>query len=136
VFQYPQMTLLRTAAFILDTLTLSLILVIPATVASYSVAMIGGSTKAITLVWYGALAVLVLGTLLRDGIRQGGGSPGKRLLGLRVLNRSGGPCGYAGSLVRNLPWFVPLWNLIDLYLLLRGRRRTGDRLARTSIIEE
>lgn len=132
----PQMTLLRAAAFVLDTLALALFLVIPSTVASYSVAMLGPSAKAITQVWYGALAILVVATLLRDGFRRGGGSPGKRLLGLRVLTHGGEPCGYGKSIVRNLPWFVPLWNLVDLYLMVRGRPRTGDRIAGTTIIEE
>ena len=129
-----QTTLLRFGAFLADALTISIVLVLPTSIASYAMAWIGGSVKAIQIVWYGALGVLVIGILLRDGLR--GRSPGKRLLGLRIVTPGGEGCGYARSVMRNLPLIVVPWNLVVLVLVLRGRRRTGDRIASTTVAEE
>lgn len=133
-FHFSQTAMLRLAAFILDALMVALVLILPATLISYTLAWIGGTTKAIALVWYGALAVLLLAILLRDGYR--GRSPGKRILGLRVTTRNGAPCGVLCSMLRNLPLLIAPWNLIELYLVISGRRRTGDRIAGTSVAEE
>jgi uncharacterized RDD family membrane protein YckC len=129
-------TLLRLAAFVVDALVFSLALILPASVVSYSFAWLGGSLKAITLVWWGALLVLILALLFRDG--QRGRSMGKRLLGLKIEVKGGGSCGYGRSAIRNLPLIVPGWNLLEVYLVLFARSglRTGDRLAGTSVSEE
>jgi uncharacterized RDD family membrane protein YckC len=74
------------------------------------------------------------GMLLRDGYH--GRSPGKRLLGLRLLTPRGEGCGYPRSLARNLPLILPLWNLIEVVLVVAGKPRTGDRLAQTTVTEE
>jgi uncharacterized RDD family membrane protein YckC len=129
-----QTTLLRIAAFLVDALTMSLVLVLPASLASYATAWIGGSVKAIQIVWYVALGILMTGMLLRDGFH--GRSPGKRLLGLRLLTPRGEGCGYPRSLARNLPLILPLWNLVEVVLVVAGKPRTGDRLAQTTVTEE
>jgi len=127
----PQTTLLRVAAFLVDALSLSILLVLPASVISYSMAWFGGSVKAISLVWFVALGVLVLGMLLRDGYR--GRSLGKQLLGLRLVTPRGDRCGWGRSIVRNtLLVLFP----IEMVLVLRGRPRLGDRVARTMVTEE
>lgn len=129
-------TLLRLAAFVVDALVLSLLLIVPASLVSYGVAWVGASLKAITLVWWGALLILFIALLLRDGYR--GRSMGKRLFGLKIEIAGGGKCGYGRSVVRNLPLIVPGWNLVEVWFVLfsRSRRRTGDRMARTSVVEE
>jgi len=132
--QTSQTTLLRVAAFLVDTLTLSLALVLPASIASYATAWIGGSVKAIQIVWYVALGILMIGLLIRDGIF--GRSPGKRLLGLRLVTPRGEGCGYIRSCVRNLPLIIPLWNFVEVIFVLLGKPRSGDRLARTTVTEE
>jgi uncharacterized RDD family membrane protein YckC len=72
--------------------------------------------------------------LLRDA---GGGSPGKKLFGLRLVQPGGLSAGAAASLVRNLPLLLPGWNLIEIAAVVRRRdgRRPGDRLARTTLVE-
>lgn len=126
-----QTTLLRVAAFLVDALSLSILLILPASVISYSMAWFGGSVKAISLVWLAALGVLVLGMLLRDGYR--GRSIGKQMLGLRLLTPRGDRCGWVRSIVRNaLLVLFP----IEMFLVLRGRPRLGDRVARTVVTEE
>jgi len=72
--------------------------------------------------------------LLRDA---GGGSPGKKLFGLRLILSGGANAGVLQSLLRNGPLLIPGWNLIEATSLLRRRdgRRPGDRLAGTLLVE-
>ena len=81
-----------------------------------------------------AQAVFLLLFLGRD---TGGGSPGKRLLGLRIVRVDGARVSLTTSLVRNLPLLVPVWNLVEAASVLRRRdgRRPGDRAARTAVVE-
>lgn len=126
-----QTTLLRIAAFLVDALSLAIVLILPTSVISYSMAWFGGSVKAISLVWFCALGVLVLGMLLRDG--YGGRSFGKHMLGLRLVTPRGDGCGWMRSIVRNA---LLLLFPIEVFLVLRGRPRLGDRVARTVVTEE
>ena len=128
-----QTKLLRIAAFLVDALSIAIVLILPASLASYALTW-SSSPKGIQLVWWAALAVLMLAMLLRDGFRRR--SIGKQLLGLRVLTPKGEGCGYFRSLIRNLPLVIPGWNLLEVVLVLAGRSRTGDRLAKTTVTEE
>jgi uncharacterized RDD family membrane protein YckC len=130
----PQTTLLRIAAFLVDALSLAIVLILPATITSYAMAWIGGTIKAIQIVWLVAIAVLMAGLLLRDGL--GGRSLGKHLLGLRLVTPGGERCSYGRSCLRNLPLLIPLWNLVEVALVARGGPRTGDRIAKTAVLEE
>jgi len=127
-----QTTLLRIAAFLVDALSLSILLILPASLISYSMAWFGGSMKAIAMVWFVALGVLVLGMLVRDGYR--GRSLGKQLLGLRLVTPHGDRCGWMRSVVRNVLLLVLF--PIEAFLVLRGKPRLGDRMARTAVLEE
>ena len=132
--EMSQTTLLRIGAFLTDALTTAIVLILPSSIASYSMAWIGGSVKAIQIVWYVAVAILLVAILLRDGYH--GRSPGKRLLGLRIKTPVGERCGYGRSVMRNLPLIIPGWNIVELILVIAGRPRTGDRIARTIVMEE
>ena len=129
-----QTTLLRIAAFVTDALSVSVILILPASIASYAMAWIGGSAKAIQIVWYVAVFILMMALLVRDGYR--GRSPGKRLLGLRIVTPHSERCGYVRSVARNVPLIVPGWNLLEAILVISGKPRTGDRIAKTVVTEE
>jgi uncharacterized RDD family membrane protein YckC len=72
--------------------------------------------------------------LLRDGFRRR--SIGKQLLGLRLLTPKGEGCGYFRSFVRNVPLVIPGWNLVEVLLVIFGKARTGDRIAKTTVTEE
>ena len=134
MFDTSQTTLLRVAAFLVDALFISLLLILPASAISYAMAWIGGSVRAIQIVWWVALAILVFAILFRDGFR--GRSLGKQILGLRTVTPNGKGCGYIRSLVRNTPLIIPVWNLLELLLVIAGKSRTGDRIARTIVTEE
>ena len=129
-----QTKLLRIAAFLVDALSLSVVLILPASIVSYALAWVGGSVKGISIVWFVALGILVIGILVRDGYR--GRSIGKQVLGLRLLTPRGEGCGYFRSILRNIPLIVPVWNLVEVVLVVAGRPRTGDRIARTTVTEE
>lgn len=129
-----QTTLLRIAAFLVDALTMAIVLILPASIISYTLAWVGGAMQAIAIVWFIALALLLIGLLLRDGYR--GRSIGKQMLGLRLVTPDRNGCGYGRSVLRNLPLIIPLWNLVEAVLVIAGRRRTGDHIARTSVTEE
>lgn len=134
VMDFSQTTLLRVAAFLVDALTMSVILILPASLISYTLAWIGGAVQGIAIVWVIALMLLLIGLLIRDGYR--GRSLGKQMLGLRVVTPQGEGCGYGRSVLRNLPLIIPLWNLLEAGLVIAGRPRTGDRIARTNVTEE
>jgi len=125
--------LLRIAAFLVDALSISIILILPASIASYAMTWMT-SPKGIQLVWWAALAILMIAMLFRDGFR--GRSVGKYLLGLRLLTPRGEGCGYGRSFVRNLPLVIPVWNFLEVLLVLMGKPRTGDRIAKTTVTEE
>jgi len=129
-----QTTLLRLAAFLVDSLTMSILLILPASVISYALAWFGGAVQGIAIVWFIALMLLLVGLLVRDGYH--GRSLGKQMLGLRLMTPHGEGCGYGRSVLRNLPLIVPLWNLIEAGLVISGHARTGDRIAHTSVTEE
>jgi uncharacterized RDD family membrane protein YckC len=124
-------TLLRIAAFLVDGLVIAILLILPASIISYSLAWVGGAIKAIQIVWFVAIGILGLGMLLRDGYR--GRSLGKQMLGLRVVTPSGDRCGWWRSVLRNIALVLfP----VEVVLVLRGRARIGDRLARTTVTQE
>lgn len=128
-----QTKLLRIAAFLVDALSTSILLILPASAVSYGMTWTA-SPKGIQLVWWAALAILMIAMLFRDGFR--GRSIGKQLLGLRLVTPRGEGCGYFRSLIRNFPLIIPGWNLLELIMVLAGKARTGDRIARTNVTEE
>ncbi|HXI11742.1 MAG TPA: RDD family protein [Thermoanaerobaculia bacterium] len=128
-----QGALLRIAAFLADALSAALLLLFVSTIVSYSMAWTGGSGKSITMAWFASGAALVLYLLLRD---SAGRSPGKKILGLKVVTPSGRRCGPIRSFTRNLPLLVPGVNVIEAVLLVFGSTRLGDRMAGTRIVEE
>lgn len=129
----PQTKLLRIAAFLVDALSIAILLILPASVVSYGMTWTT-TPKGIQLVWWVALGVLMLAMLFRDGFRRR--SIGKQLLGLRVLTPRGEGCGYIRSFIRNVPLVIPGWNVVEVLLVLFGKPRTGDRIAKTTVTEE
>lgn len=78
------------------------------------------------------LGWLVLAFPLKDGF--GGYSPGKALMGIRVVHgTSGHPSGFRTSFARNLPLLVPFVALVVAFQIKRGRR-VGDGWAKTRVV--
>ena len=93
-----------------------------------------GEIRVIQNVWYAALGIVIVAMLFRDGWR--GRSLGKQILGLRVVTRNEKPCGYLRSLARNISLVVPVVNLAEVVLVVAGKSRIGDRIAKTNVTEE
>ena len=90
----------------------------------------------------GIQTVLSLGWLAFFVVLQGltGGSPGKLLFGLRVVDQYGAKCGLGKSLARTLmwivdaaPWIIPLVGPIAAFTS-SGHRRVGDLAAGTYVV--
>jgi uncharacterized RDD family membrane protein YckC len=69
---------------------------------------------------------------LKDGLA--GYSPGKALMGVRVIDeRTGLAAGFGASFLRNLPLLIPLVPLFVAFRLREGHR-VGDGWAKTRVI--
>ncbi len=69
-------------------------------------------------------------------IAMGGRTPGKRIIGLRVVTRGGGTAGVGALLTRNLIRVVDVIVGVPLMAIDPLARRLGDRLAGTVVIHD
>jgi len=132
----PERRWLRPAATGIDLLVLAGGPLVVATATVFSFLLLApDSAASLPALFRIAQAVALALFLLRDA--PSGGSPGKRLLGLRVVRADRREVGPRESLLRNLTLLVPLWNLFELRSLLvrPDGRRPGDRLAGTVVLE-
>ena len=112
----------RLLAFKLDLIGVPFALSLP--LLPLTLANSGVGNSALVLLW-------VLYMLFRDSVR--GQSIGKRLLGLRVVERdTGHPCTWQRSLVRNAT--LAIFPIDLLFGLSEERRRLGDRFAGTMVV--
>ena len=120
----------RVCAFIADFYLISILNSLFSVLAAYV-----GSVAIQTVGWIVAAVYL----LFRDGL--GGRSVGKRLVGLKVVDRSGQPCTAFRSFIRNILLLIMLLlpaALIIEYIALRVSKleqRIGDRLAGTCVMD-
>ncbi|WP_051945910.1 RDD family protein [Verrucomicrobium sp. BvORR106] len=82
--------------------------------------------------------VLAVGYRLFGDALMGGRAIGKRRMGIKVVDATTRKaCAFWQGALRNVLFFIPLLNLLDLLFLLLGRQeRLGDRLARTYVIRD
>ncbi len=87
---------------------------------------------AIPWVW-GALGTGATAAFL---LRDSAGGRARRWLALEALDPDGRPPGPWGSVRRNLPLLVPIWNLVDAWPVLRDGQapRRCDRATGTRIV--
>ncbi len=80
---------------------------------------------AIPWIWGAVAAAGVLAFLLRDA----SGGRARRWLALEALDRQGRPPGAWGSIRRNLPLVIPIWNVVEAWPVLRSgdAQRRCDR---------
>lgn len=72
--------------------------------------------------------------LLKDGIGNGR-SYGKRANKLLVIDATTGrPCTVGQSFLRNIMWWIPLVNLVEMVLVVSSGIRLGDRIAGTRVV--
>lgn len=88
-----------------------------------------------------ALTVLVVGYFVGFEALNGGRTPGKRSVGIRVVGFDGGPIGFLAAFLRNLVRvvdFLPMAYGIGAVAVLvtSTNQRLGDLVARTIVIRE
>jgi RDD family len=94
-------------------------------------------------VWRGALAwvwaAAAAGALAAFLLRDASGGRSRRWLALEAVRPDGTPPGAMNSIRRNLPLLVPIWNLFEVWPVLRdgaavrpADRRTGIRIVSTN----
>jgi len=128
----------RAAAWAIDLLLMAGILSAASLALMLASTVVGSVAFAVQLIlaflvqwWYQALFEW----------RMGGQTPGKRVLGLRVLSRDGLPITFGQAVIRNLVRFVDLVPLTYLVgavtvLLDRDGRRLGDLASGTVVVRE
>ena len=81
-------------------------------------------------------AVLALAAAVVFLLRDARGGRARRWLALEARTADGGPPGAWGSVRRNLPLLVPVWNLVDAWPVLRSGEapRRIDRSSKTRIV--
>ncbi|WP_424358628.1 RDD family protein [Methanocella sp. MCL-LM] len=94
-----------------------------------------------TIIWgLGSLVTMICYFVVLEG--RFGYTPGKWLLGLRVLKDDGTRIGYVESLLRNLPKLLGSFSLLVLDALLmiilfrKDRQRGFDKIARTIVVHK
>jgi uncharacterized RDD family membrane protein YckC len=88
--------------------------------------------RVLTMVDWGFVGLGLLLVAAKDGF--GGYSPGKRLLGVHVVNEnSGQPIGFGQSMARNWPALIPIMPIVIAVQMLKGKR-VGDGMAGTRVI--
>jgi uncharacterized RDD family membrane protein YckC len=83
-----------------------------------------------------SLAMTVLCSVIPEG--RWGRTPGKLLLGIRVVGPEGNPPGFGKALIRNLLRLVDgaLWGLVGVYIfaISTTHQRLGDQIAVTYVV--
>lgn len=136
---------LRRAVAALVDAPLSLVLTLPAMMLAYVTALLGGTvarelTFEVQLLAVGA--ALVAGAAVSFAYHvlywgQGGQTPGKMLMGVRVVRRDGRDIGYGRAFLRWVGYFIALipFGLGLIMVLLHPRRRgLHDLLAGTCVV--
>jgi len=115
-------------------------------VKRFSAVMVDSMVVATAVQWYRSsgsmwfIVAALLYMLLRDSV--GGRSIGKFCFGLVVIDlHTNQPCGFNGSIKRNVVWILPGANVAAAFLetlaIVRDPQgqRLGDRLAQTQVVE-
>jgi hypothetical protein len=84
-----------------------------------------GWRSSIPWIW----AIVAAGALAAFLLRDATGGRARRWLALEAVDAEGRPPGFWGSVRRNLPLVVPVWNLFEVWPVLRrgDARRPADR---------
>ncbi len=104
----------------------------------------GGKETALTYESNAYPFIVVFGHMALYSLIQGifGGSPGKLLVGLRVVDSNGDLCGIWRSFVRTILWIVDAITFMlpivggVLMLSTKGHRRVGDMAAGTYVVDK
>jgi uncharacterized RDD family membrane protein YckC len=130
----------RAFAYLLDVFMRGIVLLVTGLLVAGTSAFDTEKGKASLGLWLLVLFVLEWGWNVLFETFWRGQTPGKRMLGLRVV-RDGYPVGFIDSVLRNLlraADFLPVGYLLGLLVMAGDRRfrRLGDRIAGTMVVIE
>ncbi len=120
------MRLARLFAFFLDWILCAGLADVAGLVLTWAVWRLApGWRSAIPWLWVAVAVAAVGGFLVRDA----GGGRARRWLALKAVDADGNPPGVWGSVRRNLPLLIPIWNLVEAWPVLRqgDANRSSDR---------
>ncbi len=134
----------RAVAALVDA-PLSLVLILPAMVLAYITALLGGRVAGeptLEVKFLALGAALVAGAMVSLAYHvlswgRGGQTPGKMLMGVRVVTRDGGDIGYGRAFLRWVGYFIALLPFglgLIMVLIHPHRRGLHDLLAGTSVV--
>ncbi|MHB9034268.1 MAG: RDD family protein [Anaerolineae bacterium] len=92
-----------------------------------------------TAVFGSAFVLACIVGIIAVGMEAAGGTPGKRILGLRIIDARGNPPGFGRALLRNLLRIIdilPGVYLVGVIMVAASdhKQRLGDRLAGTYVV--
>lgn len=127
----------RTLAKAVDLFVQAMVLVVSLMVIGVTFGTVGAETGAVIAVALTVFTVVVLAPALCETFWNGR-TPGKSLLGLRVVTVEGGPISFRHAIVRGLLQLVELPLGIAVFIALGNPRsqRLGDLAAGTFVISE
>ena len=80
------------------------------------------------------ISIIVIYSLIADGLFSTGQSIGKKIMGLYVVrNDNEEPCGIGRSIFRNITYILGVIDFIFL-VFRRDKRRLGDLIANTKVV--
>jgi uncharacterized RDD family membrane protein YckC len=124
----------RTPAFLLDQLVVTLLVVVPALALGYRAELL--TTPERTWAFLAAMAVAFLYHLFAEWLT--GTTLGKRALGLRVTGDDGTPLSFRGSFLRNALRLIDglgYWSVAVAVIVYRGDgKRLGDWAGGTLVV--
>jgi uncharacterized RDD family membrane protein YckC len=135
----------RLGATVLDLVLTMTIVYLPIVLAVFLRTM--GRNRATTAIalLVGSSGLFIWGGFTYVGVKRSGQSPGKRLLGIRVVRRDGSPASAARifwlrNLLNCLPAIVPpvgvVYGVVDsAFIFSQSRRCLHDRLADTIVVK-
>lgn len=130
------MLLILTTGAILFTISVALSSLVPAHPAG-PLDMLGGEFLILLIVGCSLAAIGLI--LLYFPILEGrfGWTPGKKLLGLRVLKENGLPIGYKEAFIRRISYFFEILPVDALFIPFTAQKqRAFDIVARTFVVKE
>ena len=127
---------MRIAAFLIDLGGGAALVLILGNLFGLVAGVVGSWASLVLMIDWGVCWVLLVTLMLiRDALP--GGSPGRRLVGLRVRAAGGKPPSISQSIKRNLPLLIPFGVFYEDHRLRSDPdgRRAGDRWAGTRVEE-
>ncbi|HHQ44831.1 MAG TPA: RDD family protein [Candidatus Altiarchaeales archaeon] len=129
IIAYVIDSLIVTAVILVGSVGMSLLAIVAGMISNSLASIIGILAIPVSLLL--SLVALVY-FLIKDSLNNGA-SYGKKIMGLKVVNASGGACTLKDSVLRNI---IMILGIIELIVILvdKDGDRLGDKVAKTKVV--